>query len=291
MSVLDDLVAGALQDSQNREKIVSIDELRTNAKTQTPAKDALQWLRSDTGIPVIAEIKRASPSKGHLSDITDPAKLAQEYELGGASAISVLTEERVFKGSLQDLDDVRKAVSIPVLRKDFIVTDYQIFEARAHGADLILLIVAALSDEQLGSLLKTTHELGMRALVETHTPQEVQRAVNAGAKIIGVNARNLKNLHVDVSKYQELADLIPEDVVKVAESGIFGSVEIEQYARAGADAVLVGEAVATAQNHELAVSRLVQAGNKVRESEQLPLSTHQGPYFGCFGGRHVPEAL
>ncbi len=253
--------------------------------------DATRWLKRADGIPVIAEIKRASPSKGHLSDIPDPAALAREYERGGASAISVLTEGRRFLGSLDDFDKVRAAVHIPVLRKDFIVTDYQIYEARAHGADLVLLIVAALDDAQLKHLLDLAHELSMTVLVETHTREEIERACQAGAKVIGINARNLKNLKVDVNKYNELAADLPDDVIKVAESGVFGAVEVEDYARAGADAVLVGEGVATADDHELAVERLVKAGAQVKASETTPLSEHQGPYWGQFGGRYVPEAL
>ena len=291
MSVLDELVAGALEDQQTRELTVSLEDVKKAALAAPAPIDATRWLKRADGIPVIAEIKRASPSKGHLSDIPDPAVLAREYEKGGASAISVLTEGRRFLGGLDDFDKVRAAVHIPVLRKDFIVTDYQIFEARAHGADLVLLIVAALDDAQLKHLLDLAHELGMTVLVETHTREEIERARQAGAKVIGINARNLKNLKVDVNKYNELAADLPDDVIKVAESGVFGAVEVEDYARAGADAVLVGEGVATADNHELAVKRLVKAGAQVKASETTPLSEHQGPYWGQFGGRYVPEAL
>lgn len=291
MSVLDELVAGALEDQRTRELTVSLEDVKKAALAAPAPIDATRWLKRADGIPVIAEIKRASPSKGHLSDIPDPAVLAREYEKGGASAISVLTEGRKFLGSLDDFDKVRAAVHIPVLRKDFIVTDYQIFEARAHGADLVLLIVAALDDAQLKHLLDLAHELNMTVLVETHTREEIERARKAGAKVIGINARNLKNLKVDVNKYNELAADLPDDVIKVAESGVFGAVEVEDYARAGADAVLVGEGVATADNHELAVKRLVKAGAQVKASETTPLSEHQGPYWGQFGGRYVPEAL
>ena len=291
MSVLDELVAGALEDQRTRELTVSLEGVKKAALAAPAPIDATRWLKRADGIPVIAEIKRASPSKGHLSDIPDPAALAREYEKGGASAISVLTEGRKFLGSLDDFDKVRAAVHIPVLRKDFIVTDYQIFEARAHGADLVLLIVAALDDAQLKHLLDLAHELNMTVLVETHTREEIERARKAGAKVIGINARNLKNLKVDVNKYNELAADLPDDVIKVAESGVFGAVEVEDYARAGADAVLVGEGVATADNHELAVKRLVKAGAQVKASETTPLSEHQGPYWGQFGGRYVPEAL
>ena len=291
MSVLDELVAGALEDQQTRELTVSLEDVKKAALAAPAPINATRWLKRADGIPVIAEIKRASPSKGHLSDIPDPAALAREYEKGGASAISVLTEGRKFLGSLDDFDKVRAAVHIPVLRKDFIVTDYQIYEARAHGADLVLLIVAALDDAQLKHLLDLAHELSMTVLVETHTREEIERACQAGAKVIGINARNLKNLKVDVNKYNELAADLPDDVIKVAESGVFGAVEVEDYARAGADAVLVGEGVATADNHELAVERLVKAGAQVKASETTPLSEHQGPYWGQFGGRYVPEAL
>ena len=291
MSVLDELVAGALEDQQTRELTVSLEDVKKAALAAPAPIDATRWLKRADGIPVIAEIKRASPSKGHLSDIPDPAALAREYERGGASAISVLTEGRKFLGSLDDFDKVRAAVHIPVLRKDFIVTDYQIYEARAHGADLVLLIVAALDDAQLKHLLDLAHELSMTVLVETHTREEIERACQAGTKVIGINARNLKNLKVDVNKYNELAADLPDDVIKVAESGVFGAVEVEDYARAGADAVLVGEGVATADDHELAVERLVKAGAQVKASETTPLSEHQGPYWGQFGGRYVPEAL
>ena len=229
--------------------------------------------------------------QGASADIPDPAALAAEYERGGAAAISVLTEGRRFLGSLDDLDRVRAAVHIPVLRKDFITTPYQIWEARAHGADIVLLIVAALDDATLRELLDLTHELGMTALVETHTAEEIERAVQAGAAVIGINARNLKDLSVNVGNYRELAASLPPDVIKVAESGVFGSVELEDYARAGADAVLVGEGVATAERHDLAVERLVEAGRRVKVSERRPLAEHNGPYFGRFGGRFVPEAL
>ncbi|PAU68711.1 bifunctional indole-3-glycerol phosphate synthase/tryptophan synthase subunit beta [Bifidobacterium italicum] len=291
MSVLDELVAGALEDQRDRARVTSLDELKAMAASAPAPMDAKRWLRRDDGVPVIAEIKRASPSKGRLADIDDPASLARAYERGGAAAISVLTEGRRFLGALDDLDAVRAAVGVPVLRKDFITTDYQIWEARAHGADIVLLIVAALDDDALGRLLALTHELGMTALVETHTREEIERAVAAGAHVIGINARDLKNLRVDVGRYAALADGLPDDVIKVAESGVFGETEVEDYARAGADAVLVGEGVATAEDHELAVERLVNAGIKVKASQAQPLGTHHGPYYGRFGGRYVPEAL
>ncbi len=291
MSVLDELVAGALQDQRTREQAMPLDAVKQAAAAAPAPLDARRWLRHADAVPIIAEIKRASPSKGHLVDIPDPAALAAEYERGGAAAISVLPEGRRFLGSLDDLDRVRAAVHIPVLRKDFITTPYQIWEARAHGADIVLLIVAALDDATLRELLDLTHELGMTALVETHTAEEIERAVQAGAAVIGINARNLKDLSVNVGNYRELAAALPPDVIKVAESGVFGPVELEDYARAGADAVLVGEGVATAERHALTVERLVEAGRRVKVSERRPLAEHNGPYFGRFGGRFVPEAL
>ena len=291
MSVLDELVAGALQDQRTREQAMPLDAVKQAAAAAPAPLDARRWLRHADAVPIIAEIKRASPSKGHLADIPDPAALAAEYERGGAAAISVLTEGRRFLGSLDDLDRVRAAVHIPVLRKDFITTPYQIWEARAHGADIVLLIVAALDDATLRELLDLTHELGMTALVETHTAEEIERAVQAGAAVIGIAPRNLKDLSLNVATYRELAAALPPDVIKVAESGVFGPVELEDYARAGADAVLVGEGVATAERHALAVERLVEAGRRVKVSERRPLAEHNGPYFGRFGGRFVPEAL
>lgn len=291
MSVLDELVAGSLEDQQARERIVPVEQLQHMAEQANAPIDARRWLKHREDVPIIAEIKRASPSKGHLSDITDPAALAREYERGGASVISVLTEGRRFLGALEDFDAVRAAVHIPLLRKDFIVTEYQIWESRAHGADIVLLIVAALDDQRLKALLDLANSLGMAVLVETHNREEIDRAIAVGADIIGINARNLKNLHVDVDVYRTLAHALPPSAIAVAESGVFGSVEMEDYARAGADAVLVGEGVATAHDHETAVRRLVSAGRKVKASQTLPLSTHEGPYFGEYGGRYVPEAL
>lgn len=291
MSVLDELVAGALEDQQARERALPLETIKRMAADAPAPIDVRRWLKREDGVPVIAEIKRASPSKGYLGDIPDPAALARQYEAGGASAISVLTEGRRFLGSLDDFDQVRAAVHIPLLRKDFMVNEYQVWESRAHGADIVLLIVAALDDDTLSRLLKLSESLGMTVLVEAHNREEIARAVAVGATVIGINARNLKNLHVDVSTYGELAADLPSNVIRVAESGVFGSVEVDDYARAGADTVLVGEGVATADDHEEAVRTLVAAGARVKASEQRPLSTHEGPYFGQFGGRYVPEAL
>jgi indole-3-glycerol phosphate synthase len=210
---------------------------------------------------VIAEVKRSSPSKGALADIPDPAELAGEYAAGGARCISVLTEGRWFGGSLEDLKAVRASVRIPVLRKDFVVSSYQVHEARAHGADLVLLIVAALEQNVLVGLLERIESLGMTALVEVHNEEEADRALEANAKVIGVNARDLRTLEVDRSVFERIAPGLPNNVVKIAESGVRGPHDLIRYASAGADAVLVGEGLVTQKSPRDAVAELVNAGN------------------------------
>ena len=261
MSVLDDIIAGVRQDLKEREDRVPLVRIK-EMETQVPeAKDALGALRNrDGAVKIISEVKRSSPSKGALAAIPDPAALASTYEAGGASVISVLTEQRRFNGSLADLDAVRAAVDIPILRKDFIVTPYQIHEARTHGADLVLLIVAALEQNVLVSLLERTRSLGMEALVETHSRLEALRAMEAGASIIGVNARNLKTLEVDRSTVEQVIDVIPQDVVAVAESGVANAHDVFEYAKWGADAVLVGEALVTSGDPRASIQDMVSAG-------------------------------
>ena len=261
MSVLDDIIAGVRQDLKEREDRVPLARIK-EMETQVPeVKDALGALRGrDGAVKIISEVKRSSPSKGALAAIPDPAALASTYEAGGATVISVLTEQRRFNGSLADLDAVRAAVDIPILRKDFIVTPYQIHEARAHGADLVLLIVAALEQNVLVSLLERTRSLGMEALVETHSRLEALRAMEAGASIIGVNARNLKTLEVDRSTVEQVIDVIPQDVVAVAESGVANAHDVFEYAKWGADAVLVGEALVTSGDPRASIQDMVSAG-------------------------------
>jgi indole-3-glycerol phosphate synthase len=194
-------------------------------------------------VKIIAEVKRSSPSRGQLAPITDPAALAVSYEAGGASAISVLTEGRRFGGSLDDLEQVRAAVDIPVLRKDFIAEAYQVFEARAAGADLVLLIVAALDQTKLQFLHGLIAELGMTALVETHSADEVERALDLGASVVGVNARNLSTFELDRDLFGTLADSIPSGVIRIAESAVLEPADVSHYREAGADVVLIGEAL------------------------------------------------
>ena len=260
MTVLDEILAGVREDVEARQRQVPLDALREAAAAVPVPKDAYAALRAP-GVGVIAEVKRASPSAGQLAEIADPADLAKEYAAGGARCVSVLTEGRWFGGSLDDLTAVRAAVNVPVLRKDFVVSSYQVHEARAYGADIVLLIVAALDQNTLMGLLERVESLGMTALVEVHTEEEADRALAAGARVIGVNARNLTTLDVDRSVFERIAPGLPNKIVKVAESGVRGPHDLIRYAAAGADAVLVGEGLVTQKSPRDAVAELVTAGS------------------------------
>ena len=264
MTVLDDINAGVREDMEGRKRLVSLAELKDRALAAAPARDAWAALGGASAghgeLKVIAEIKRRSPSKGDLASIADPASLAVQYADGGAAVISVLTEQRRFNGSLADLDAVRARVDVPLLRKDFTLDEYQIWEARAHGADLILLIVAALTDQQLREFSVLSRELGMNVLVETHTPEEVERAVAADARIIGVNVRNLKTLDVDRSVFASLAGSIPAGAVVVAESGVRNADDVAHYAAHGANAILVGEALVSDATPRERIAEFTAAG-------------------------------
>lgn len=243
--MLDGLVAGALDDAARRRETRPLATVEAAALAASPAIDARAALRRAAQVKVIAEVKRASPSRGALASIPDPAVLARQYAAGGASAISVLTEERRFGGSLADLMAVREAVSIPVLRKDFIAEAYQVLEARAAGADLVLLIVAALNDSTLATLHSLIIELGMTPLVETHDADELSRAIDLGAEVIGVNARDLSTFELDRDLFGRLAPQMPDGVIRIAESAVSSVADVEHYRRAGADVVLIGEALVT----------------------------------------------
>jgi indole-3-glycerol phosphate synthase len=259
-SVLADIVDGVREDVELRQARVPFDVVKKQALTTRPARDGLAALRAP-GVGVIAEVKRRSPSAGALARINDPAALAVQYQAGGARMISVLTEQRRFGGSLADLDAVRAAVQTPVLRKDFVIGSYQLWEARAHGADMVLLIVAALPQNALVSLVERAVSIGLVPLVEVHTDGELDRALEAGARVIGVNARNLATLEVDRSVFARLAPRVPDGIIKVAESGIRGPHDLLAYAAAGADAVLVGESLVTGKDPRSAVADLVTAGS------------------------------
>ena len=243
--MLADLTAGAVEDAEARRAHRPLEAVEALALAQPAARDALTALAPAARVKIIAEVKRASPSRGDLADIPDPAHQAARYELGGASAISVLTEQRKFKGSLADLEAVKAQVSLPVLRKDFIATPYQVFEARAAGADLVLLIVAALEQPLLRQLYDLALQLGMTPLVEAHSRDELDRAADLGARLIGVNARNLSTFELDRDLFGSLAEHFPADAVKIAESAVLDPADVAHYRGAGADVVLIGEALVT----------------------------------------------
>ncbi|MDN3495908.1 indole-3-glycerol phosphate synthase TrpC [Planococcus sp. APC 4015] len=243
--MLADLTAGAVQDAEARASERPLALVEGAAASQAPARDALAALAPADRVKIIAEVKRASPSRGDLAAIPDPALQARLYQQGGAAAISVLTEGRRFKGSLADLEAVRSAVDVPVLRKDFIATEYQVLEARAAGADMVLLIVAALAQPVLKRLHALVLDLGMTPLVETHSADEVDTAADLGARLIGVNARDLSTFALDRDLFARLASRIPADAVKIAESAVLVPDDVAHYRASGADVVLVGEALVT----------------------------------------------
>jgi len=259
VSVLDEILVGVRADLGERQSRVPLDVLKERAERRPSARDGAAALRGE-GVAVIAEVKRSSPSKGALAAIADPASLAVDYEAGGARVISVLTEAHRFGGSLGDLEDVRASVDVPLLCKDFIVSSYQLWEARAHGADLALLIAAALEQQALVSLVERAESIGLTPLVECHTADEVGRAVDAGARVVGINARDLHTLEVDRGLFATLAPRVPDGVVRIAESGVRGPHDLIAYANAGADAVLVGESLVTGRDPRSAVADLVTAG-------------------------------
>ena len=271
-TVLDDIIAGVREDLAPRRRAVPEAELAERARAAAPALDARVHLHGDGAtMGLIAEVKRASPSKGALAEIPEPAELATAYAASGASVISVLTEQRRFRGTLEDLDAVRARVDVPVLRKDFVVEPYQVLEARAHGADVVLLIVAALEDGLLRELHELVAELGMQSLVETHTEEELERALALDAGIIGVNARNLKDLTVDLDRAAGLLRSIPAGPLAIGESAVASRADVEAYAAAGADAVLVGEALVTSGDPAAAVASfrsVARRGRPVTEGAQ-----------------------
>lgn len=241
--MLEGLYAGSLEDASERESRVPVSKLESRIENLSDPIDALKAFAPRENIHVLAEVKRASPSRGDLATIEKPSVLATLYEQGGATGISVLTEQRKFKGSLDDLQQVRAAVKVPLLRKDFIATEYQLLEARAFGADIALLIVAGLDQVTLKRLMNFTSELGLTPFLETHDREELERALDLGAKFVGVNARDLSTFETDRNLFGELAHLFPSDVIKVAESAVRNAGDVRHYRDAGADVVLVGEAL------------------------------------------------
>lgn len=253
MSLLDDIV---------RHKRAEVEKARGAlphpGERSTPVRDFAKALRAD-GVSIIAEFKRASPSRGQIADRFSPAEAAQAYERGGAAAMSVLTDERYFEGRLDDLREARSACSLPVLRKDFLIDEWQLEESAAAGADAVLLICAALGDD-LGRMLGAARDLGLAALVEAHRGVEVAAAIEAGAEIIGINNRDLATLAVDLRTTRELRPLIPVGHIVVSESGIRTPDDIRALAAMGVDAALVGEALMRAEDVGALLRQLVQAG-------------------------------
>ena len=254
MSVLSSIIEGVREDLAARR--LPMGQLQEALETAPAIRDCLPFLISSE-MSVIAEVKRSSPSKGALATISDPAGLAAQYEEAGAQVVSVLTEQRRFGGSLADLDSVRKAIELPILRKDFMVDEYQFYEARAHGADVVLLIVAALSKNQLEDYFHLSTELGMRSLIEVHTNDELERALEISPEIIGVNSRNLKTLEVDARAFAELIPQIPSTIARVAESGISTREEVVFAQECGATAILVGEALVRSESPSVAINQLL----------------------------------
>ena len=252
-NVLDSIIEGVQEDVQKR--IVPMAQIREQLQSAPKLRNAYSALSKEP-MRLIAEVKRSSPSKGELAVIADPVALAENYQEGGADVISVLTEERRFKGNISDLISVRAAVDIPVLRKDFIVTEFQVYESRILGADLMLLIVAGLSKSQLTDFYQLATELGMDVLVEVHNLKEAEIALDIKSKIIGVNSRNLKTLEVDDKNFELILPQLPDSVVKVAESGISQRSQVAFVQSLGANAVLIGET-------------LVKAGNPVHTIKDL----------------------
>lgn len=253
--ILDDIVARKRIQLQEEGKAVSISALEMQAVDAPPVRDFHAAL-SGNGLSVIAEVKRASPSKGMISEDFDYLGIARQYESGGAAAVSVLTEKHFFKGDNRYLTEIRQKISLPVLRKDFIISERQVIEARAIGADAILLIAAILDDAAMKQLYKLAGELGLHCLFEAHDEREIGRVANCGAKIIGVNNRNLHIFEVSLSTFERLRGLIPESALTVAESGIHTPKDASRMKSTGADAILVGESLMKAGDGAAMIRKL-----------------------------------
>lgn len=251
-TILDRILAHKLDEVAAAQQARPLPQVIAMAQAAPPARPFAAALRRST-VALIAEVKRASPSKGLLAANFDPAAVGAVYAENGAACISVLTDERFFQGSLAHLQAARAAASVPVLRKDFVVAPYQVYEARAAGADAVLLIAAALTDQALADLHALALELGMAALVEVHDAGELARALALGARLVGVNNRDLKTFNVDMATTARLAALVPPAVTLVAESGIATAADVQRMGALGADAVLVGEALMTAADMAAAV--------------------------------------
>lgn len=241
MNFLEDILSRTRERIDEEKKLITLSDIRRDAESVPMPKVSFQKVLSSKELSIIAEVKQASPSKGQLVKDFPYLEIAEEYEEAGADAISCLTEPFYFKGKDSFLEEIAAKVQIPVLRKDFVIDEYMIYQARALGASAVLLIVRILSDEELADYLALSSELGLSALVECHNEGEVERALNAGADIVGINNRDLDTFNVDIMNTVRLAPMIPEGVVKVAESGIRTKEDIVMIRRAGLDAFLIGE--------------------------------------------------
>lgn len=258
--VLQAIAAGAKRSADARAAVTPLDRIDERGSLMAPRGAAFRASLAADGVRVIAECKRRSPSKGVLRESYDPAAIATGYSKAGAAGISVLTEVSFFDGAMSHLEAVRTAVDTPVLRKDFIVNEYQIAEARAMGADGVLLIVAALDSVSLRRLIQCAEGRGLMPLVEAHSAEEVAVALDAGATTVGVNSRNLKTLGVDTAAFARLIDLIPDEVVAVAESGIRSGDDVRRLREHGYDAFLVGERFMTEADPGAALAALIREG-------------------------------
>ncbi len=273
-TILDTIVARRRDDVRAAKAAVPVSELERRLASAPPVVAFKERLRRDAPMAVIAEVKRASPSKGDIAPGMDAAAQALKYATGGAAGISVLTEPTWFKGTLEDMAGVRAAVDAmgadrpAILRKDFIIDEYQVLEARAHGADSVLLIVAALDDATLARLMARSRELGMEPLVEVNNVGEMERALAAGARVIGVNNRDLRSFKVDLGTTDRLAGMVQGDVLLAALSGISTRADVERFAAAGAGAVLVGEALMVADDPATKIREL--RGAAVHDSAGVP---------------------
>jgi len=266
MTVLDEIIARRRESLEARRRELSLAEIQAAlADLDDAPRDFATALRGPC-VRVIAEIKFRSPSRGVLTARRDPGAIAAEYEAGGAAALSVLTEPDYFGGRPDYVNKARQATSLPALRKDFVVDEYQLYESRLLGADALLLIVSALSDMQLAEYLGVTRGLGMSALVETHNAEEIGRALASGARALGINNRDLRTMKVSLATTERLARLVPPDVVLVSESGILSPTDLERVAEAGANAVLVGTHLMQDPHPGQALLPLTQIPAKPRES-------------------------
>jgi len=255
-TALDRILEARRAEVEHRKKVLPLTALKYGVKAATPLRDFSAAL-SKPGLNVIAELKPASPSRGVIRDPFDPSELARSLESAGAAALSVLTEGEFFGGSLKNLRDARKASALPALRKDFIFDPWQVWEARANDADTFLLIAAALYEAQLAELLALGRELGMEPLVEVHTREELDRVIDAGATVIGVNNRDLKTLEVRVQTSFDLIEHIPEGCVAVSESGLRSHEDLAKLRAAGFDAFLIGEQLMLAPHPRVALAELL----------------------------------